>query len=274
MTVNQLKESEEFNTFVAYLKGIWLGKIDFQFNLRYAKQPKRCDNFKSLNKIKYTYKGKDLLINNQLLVDCEILINKGIQSKDTSQVLAGIQNILRWGDSINYIKNLDFFKKKNDDGALLEYINYIKNKWYSILDEELEFSQESDFDIKSAAGNSKIYSVILKDFIIYDSRVAAALAYLLKSCFEIKNRRDIPLDFELFLLPYRDNKDKPTYKRDVYPFCTIQDNNKLHFYSNILASLIVKSAVVEINKESDQKITTRDFEAALFMIGYDVSNQP
>ena len=272
MTVSELKKSDEFKAFVTYLKRIWLGN-GFEFNLRYTKQPDKCDNFNSLNEIKnnYSYGKKDLSINNQILISCKSLIDIGIELKDTIKILNGIEKILKWGDPRNFTANFTFFKEKDNNGTLLEYIDFIKNNWSAILNKDFDFNQESDFNIRSAAGMSKVHSLILKDFIIYDSRVAKAIAFLILKWSE----NPLPANwFQIYLLPTGSTVDD---NHILYGFEKIGSGKyyyKKHFYSNIIASLIVKSAVNEINRGSDQKITTRDFEAALFMIGYDVRNLP
>lgn len=272
MTVNQLKESEEFNAFVAYLKEIWLGKINFQFNLRYAVE----GNWETINtleqaKNKYEWKGNNLELNNCILNCFKKFIQNGIENNDQDSLMTGIKAILRWGDSKNFNRNIQLFEEKINQNSLFEYLVGLKETWNSILNSSVNFEPLNDFNIKSAAGLSKVYSLLLEDFIIYDSRVAAALAYLIKCNFDFRNINNIPLGLDIRLLPY---SNPETRRRHVDPFQSITRNDQLHFYSNIIASLIVKSAVDEINKDSDQNITTRDLEAALFMIGYDIRNLP
>jgi hypothetical protein len=111
-------------------------------------------------------------------------------------------------------------------------------------------------------------SLILYDFIIYDSRVSVALAYIIQNSFTIE---EVPDYLKLFIPPSYDQNNK----RLVSPiFKSTNSNKKRHFFSNVISNLILKSVAAKINlgKQEPDKVTLRDIEAALFMIGYDIRN--
>jgi hypothetical protein len=135
------------------------------------------------------------------------------------------------------------------------------------------------------AGMSKIYALLVPEFIIYDSRVAAALAWLItRWCIETE-RTSVP---DLLRFPCMRPKegDNPAIRKVRNPSCGAFRFPWLygalnHAHWNLRASWIL-SAALDASKQDREKNQflaqpnpLRALEAALFMWGYDLSrNSP
>lgn len=132
-------------------------------------------------------------------------------------------------------------------------------------------------NIKLNAGFTKVYSLLIKDFIIYDSRVAKALCKLISEFFALKNQiGNNNVDPLLALKIPRGRRDEGgnLIFNNRFSFQLFNDNNNYHQVSNIRASWILKEVLrVSPNSQfnqlpNDQNL--RALEAALFMIGYNI----
>ena len=69
-----------------------------------------------------------------------------------------------------------------------DYFNYV----IKLLECDIDLEEFTKSDIIMNSGFTKIYSLIVQDFIIYDSRVGAALGLLIKCFCEDKQKEKIP----------------------------------------------------------------------------------
>ena len=131
-------------------------------------------------------------------------------------------------------------------------------------------------DLRFNAGMTKVYSLIADEFIIYDSRVAAALGWLVKK-YVNAGHAIVP---EL-LFPWAPAKNAPQSKnpknrnpgQDGLTFTRLQAGYK-HAEWNLKASWLLQKLVQEDRKNAGRFSKTdeplRALESALFMIGYDI----
>jgi hypothetical protein len=130
------------------------------------------------------------------------------------------------------------------------------------------------------SGMSKIYSLVASDWIIYDSRVAAALSWFVAYwCIQTK-QKSVP---DLLRFPCMRPKEGATKWKSRNPSC-----GALHFpwmgsrpavfaSWNMRASWIVGDAIKRSANQSTYRKSSspaRALEAALFMWGYDLSFSP
>ena len=128
------------------------------------------------------------------------------------------------------------------------------------------------------SGFTKIYSLLLNDFIIYDGRVGAALGLLVRQ-FCIEN--EIPHIPSSLLFAYGDagktksatglNRRDPSC--ELYQFQNLRSNSDRHIENNQKANWLLREVLNNSKskfKDLEEKRQLRAFEAALFMIGYDV----
>jgi hypothetical protein len=135
------------------------------------------------------------------------------------------------------------------------------------------------------AGMTKIYALLVPEFVIYDSRVAAALAWLVtRWCIETK----LTLVPDLLRFPCMRPKegDNPAIRKVRNPSCGQFRFPWLHgavnhAHWNLRASWILSAALNASRQEPEQNVfldqsnPLRALEAALFMWGYDLSlNSP
>lgn len=132
------------------------------------------------------------------------------------------------------------------------------------------------------SGFTKIYSLLIDGFIIYDGRVGAALGTLVRRYCENNQLASVPNELtfawgkgkESTYTSSLENKRNPSQGKYIFP--ELQNNPKRHIENNIRANWLLK----EILERTDSKFNKLDktyrlraLEAALFMIGYDVTAQ-
>ena len=146
---------------------------------------------------------------------------------------------------------------------------------------------------RSNSGFSKIYALAFDEFVIFDSRVAAALGLMIVRWWLLNGAPVslIPMSLQVLCMPtptYRDSRRNPN--RNVAGICGFpvaqRAGNKvhlLHLQSNIHVNWILRAALrgsafeAEVLKRPHPfgVVPLRALEAALFMIGYDLaSNWP
>jgi len=129
-----------------------------------------------------------------------------------------------------------------------------------------DFSQVPS--LRFNAGMTKVYSLLLDNFIIYDSRVAASLAWLALRWWTLSERRprnELPENLRFLCLP---GKGKATGQRNPDPtlFSTSATKPYKHYQWNIRANWLLQHAQSLAGECSGFK-SLREIEAALFQMG-------
>ena len=274
MNIKQLKSDKQFIKLVKSIADYWDGGLNL--NLKFKIQ--KSLNEEKISSIKEAYElynwpyhikkqnlpdtihqcGSSFKKSNEVLMYAKNIMLDSPSCFYKDKLTEGSLLILEWGGVLNYNN-----KRINDYGPdkFLSFIQQADVKWQKIK-KGGDFSISDSFDFHSNAGFTKIYSVLFDDFIIYDSRVAAALAFIAKKCLG-----DIPPEkWRFFIPPNKGDKDK----RYIEGF-SFSNEKKKHFYSNIIANLLILEVQSELKKRN-KKVGLRHIEAALFMIGYDISN--
>lgn len=134
------------------------------------------------------------------------------------------------------------------------------------------------------AGFSKIYSLLSARMIMYDSRVGAALGYLVKQCAIQHKWKTIPPEL---LFPYAPPRNSPAVANPLnrnpgsyhgVSFPSFSGRPALQSIFMLRASWIVEAVIIKVEciDEKDLKCGQvnipmhRFIEAGLFMIGYDL----
>lgn len=203
--------------------------------------------------------------------------------------------ILKWGGVTNH--NSGWLADKLYKGNLVEsYKNAIQELDKLNSDNNKAHLKKKDWQSESSpyrmnAGYTKVYSLLCDDFIIYDSRVAATLGFLVSKYCEKKQLKSVPRSL---YFPYLVGKESNTKKVDeikcrnpsevsTFQFHKLNDNS-VHAMWNVQANLILSKAVkssknisnwtYESKDGTDIKLTKKDqlraLEAAFFMIGYNL----
>ncbi len=136
-------------------------------------------------------------------------------------------------------------------------------------------------DLRSNSGTTKIHALILPNFVIYDSRVAAALAWLVQSWAK-SHDRSVPEHLR-FGRMHANTKKKPRTPRTpdalVFKYFSPSGhvrNHRKHATWNRRANWIIEqmakaSTVNAAGERLPRTWSGREIEAALFMMGEDLS---
>jgi len=128
------------------------------------------------------------------------------------------------------------------------------------------------------AGMTKIYSLLVDDFIIYDSRVAAALGWIVVKYCQYRNLADVPGELAFPWAPAKEDSNAKAPKNrnprtGSYHFPRLIAGEHHAIWnlraSWILAQVLTRGRAGAFNRDSAIP-GLRCFEAALFMIGYDL----
>lgn len=119
------------------------------------------------------------------------------------------------------------------------------------------------------SGMTKVYSLLLEDFIIYDSRVAAALAWLVLTwCKEAYGRgmAGLIVDSLRFACPPGNGNAAAFRNPDKGTFKTLTSKPAEHYCWNVRANWLLQSAQAHAGARSHFS-SLREIEAALFQLG-------
>lgn len=135
-------------------------------------------------------------------------------------------------------------------------------------------------DLRFNAGMTKIYSLICDDFIIYDSRVGAALGWMVKKFCDEAGLSTVPPELSFPWAPAKEDQDA------INPKCRNPGlhglkfprlrSGPMHAQWNMKASWLLEEVLNQKNASACGcfsevgHMKLRAFEAALFMIGYDL----
>ena len=132
-------------------------------------------------------------------------------------------------------------------------------------------------NLRFNSGMTKVYSLICEDFIIYDSRVAAALGWAVTKFCQEKGHATVPEELKFPWAPAKESPNQKNPKRrdpsiDKLRFPRLSPGRK-HATWNLKASWLLNYTLECADPDEDFKRAEnplRALEAALFMIGYDL----
>ncbi|MCL2306004.1 MAG: hypothetical protein FWC43_11735 [Planctomycetaceae bacterium] len=199
-------------------------------------------------------------------------LRKSIEEADEHSCAETCEKILKWGGVWNQTNKKHISKlKPNFCSYLLKVRKILKSDKHS----SEYYSTEMSITITS--GFSKIYSALIDDYMIYDSRVAAALCFLVRSFCEQTKLPAVPEELKFALSVARPLKNYPNRRNpsnNKYQFPNINSNPQRYLENNVRANWLM-SAVAKTTKSNfagvAKPLRLRALEKALFMIGYDVS---
>ena len=195
-------------------------------------------------------------------------LRHAVENKNPKEAFEYSVSVLEWGG----VKRSNYEKLLSMDRDIINYYNTMKSK---INPKSVNIDHDLS-DVIMNSGFTKIYSLLIDDFIIYDSRVGAALGILTKNFLTEYNIPEIPMELDFAYgnsRPTKNDKSK-TNKRDpgngTYKFSVLRNNDHHHTINNIKGNWLVKALADRsiFNQEQDP---IRALEAALFMIGYAVN---
>lgn len=188
-----------------------------------------------------------------------------------------VRCILQWGGVYAYSKqkklgNRGWLEEQLKNKSLFNYLINIRDKIST--SEQDDVGLEID-GLRSNAGLTKVYSLLLPNFIIYDSRVAATLSWLVHTSADLWDKTPNELRFATMRAKTSKSKGKlRTADQRLFPYFAPsgEKNFQKHLLWNIRANWILEAVINKNNSLGiDSKFkTVRDLEAALFAIGDDL----
>ncbi len=196
--------------------------------------------------------------------------------------------ILHWGGTeIQGNHNLDALETlAGRPEGFVGYIELCRRSFSSGRTFDLSLFKDSAYGFRSSAGFTKIYSLAFDDFVIYDSRVAAALGLLVIRWWALQRSKNssestLPESLRFLCMPSQDDQRRNPNSNwfGITGFPKSYGNHIRHIQANIRANWLLKRVVTDSAFEREvsqhphpyQVEPLRALEAALFMIGYDLA---
>lgn len=220
--------------------------------------------------------GSDFSTNATVLAALQDLLTTGLNADDLHGVTEATVDVMTWGGvragNVSWLRNLANQK------LLLQTLKSTRTALNAgdITDHVL-----TDKSLRFNAGMTKVYSLICDDFIIYDSRVGAAIGWIVSKYCQSKGLTSVPTELRFPWAPAKEAKGNTNPKRrdpgtQALKFPRLQPG-PLHAEWNLKASWLLEAVLKHPNtimnscfKEASGKLQLRALEAALFMIGYDL----
>ena len=244
----------------------------------------------------------DLSDTQSFLDELSVSLKASVENGDG--VLESVNDILSWGgvkDKKEIARDIRLNLDNDEQRAL--FLRKVRER---VLSPDFDPLQDISIDaegrviqsIISDSGTTKVFSLFIDEFAIYDSRVGAALGLLLSHYMKASGMKESQLH-ESLLFGWQDspNKDysrppksngsrfdlgRAKQKRNpnallnksIFPYLANVSNSK-RLAMNIYLNWILQSAVRQSKTLKDLKPhnAVRNLEAALFMIGYCVNPQ-
>lgn len=244
----------------------------------YAWPPKRV-NFETPNGYETLEKGSALAVNGLILEKLSAGLKASLEKKEEKEVATWVEGVLRWGGVFtrsNGKGNVGWLDSYKDHGGLCAYLSGA----VAIIDAATDDDDVAKIkNLRSNAGLTKIYSLLCNDFIIYDSRVAAALSWLVSKW---SNETGFSIPDHLRFAAMRANTSKKEGKKrsadpKVFGYFSPSGNARNHLKHlrwNLRANWLLQSSIRLSCQQPKKKgiVTLRELEATLFVIGDDLKD--
>ena len=208
-------------------------------------------------------KGKTLSENLELLRELRVLLRTGMLSLNADLCLKTCKAILEWGGATaGNVRALELLGE--------DICDYLMGANIALNTHKYRLGSLPKY-IRANAGYSKIYALLLDDFVMYDSRVAAGLCWLVRLFCEEQDLAAVPDTLSFVIGPYRSEAVRnPSTAR--HTFVEIGANPQSYMDSNMKANWLLKSVLEERTSKfrgfGDDALMA--LQAGMFMIGYDV----
>jgi len=225
-------------------------------------------------------------------------LNEAILTENFEDTREGCKAILAWGGVLEKPNVSKAIKETISSGDLplhlretTKHINQLTSTGFT--ENDLTFTDQNGHDFRLDSGTTKIYALLCESFIIYDGRVASALAMLvliwwntLDEKEQLAHNGSIPDCLRFSYDHHKLVKSTNTHIRTPdLPGCEVLRGLQVgtqRVKENIRSTWLIEEALVrdriKANAASnfiliDNKVqAVRAVEAALFMIGYSVEN--
>jgi len=216
---------------------------------------------------KYSWAGSSFDETTRLLAKLQVEIRSAVHDGDPGEFVRASIGVLRWGGVIAH------------NGRTLERLGEGALRKFSAAATQLEVSTADTDRIELVeymnAGWTKVYSLMLDDFPIYDGRVGAALGYLARLYCEDTGRSTIPTELRFAWGRAKGAYDEPRKNRNpstgTLRLPALRPDVRQHVRCNLQAAWLLKSVAERTRfRELDPAQRVRGIEAALFMVVYEL----
>jgi len=231
----------------------------------------------------YQWKKQDYAANKIKLDAISTALQNAIVTNNDIQFFKACLDCLEWGagnKGLNlYTRNSEWLWQRRNQTSLISLFN---RSHQQLVADCPNLSGFNCGHYRMNSGLTKIYALTYNNFIIYDSRVAAALGRLVTKYCADPNRA-IAFPFSLAFAWKYSQRDQVRRNPDITPFYIfdrINNDSLKHAEWNIKANWLLGAVVDKFNNGdsfdgfwgiNNQNECLRALEAALFMVGYDVS---
>jgi hypothetical protein len=215
------------------------------------------------------HRGNTYAQNTQALNSLRLALRSGLTSCDADAALADASRmVFEWGGvtkgNVKWAADL-----ASSGGLVKEY-----QQGLALLNPETADDRLVGFNLRFNAGLTKVYSLMLDDFIIYDSRVGAALGWLVVQYCQQALLSAVPdaLAFPWAAAKEGVNAVNPKNRNPsagIYRLPQFKTGLN-HAQWNLRASWMLAALIEKNAKLNRTDNPMRELESALFMIGYDL----
>lgn len=201
------------------------------------------------------------------------ILVKSIREADEHACENACHGILKWGGVLR--GNKERVSRLRPD--LSAYLSAVKAR----LSEDLASSEYFFPQIQVTSGFSKLYSACIDNYMIYDSRVGAALGLLVRNFCINANLPYVPSELQFAWARGLESKNtfggtnRRNPSRNGYVFSELRYHKPEEYFENNIRANWLVSEIARTTKSRFTKIgeplRLRALEQALFMVGYDVS---
>lgn len=221
-------------------------------------------------------KGHTFETNFQALTALQDELIKSIKEENNEHTCRAAIDVMRWGGVSN--GNVIWLNANRS-----ELVNILRRVRDALNTGETQNNALTETNLRFNAGMTKVYSLLADDFIIYDSRVAAALGLAVTKYVNSGNEMIDELYFPCSPAKESQNARRPKNRNPSrigdLKFPKLNSGPK-HVEWNLKASWILKAVVdldktkagnfSQVSQTKNLGLSLRALEAALFMIGYDL----
>ncbi len=268
----------EVQKFIRFFADKICGAFEHKYIVRQTGKNWSCTNIKDASlKYQWPWRGSDnTLCNNALALDrLQINLRNAYKIQNSNALVQSSIDVFNWGGVTNGNKDSVTINKQ----SLINFYTSTISQLHLDGDDQL---LGNVWNMNS--GFSKVYSLLSMNMIMYDSRVGAALGYLVKQCAIQHKWKTIPPELLFPFGPPRNslasanplNRNPGFYHGVRFP--SFSGRPALQSIFMLRASWIVEAVIkkLECIDEKDLKCGQlkipmhRFIEAGLFMIGYDL----
>ncbi len=250
------------NYFIDHRNSSW---IKFNFGNNYWNCTSIYDAY-----LKYHWEGSSFAATSILLNGYEASLRTALANNNNTNIDLACRNILRWGGQRVFTRNYEWIQKLPN---LSNYFNANIAALNPITFNDDKILVRANGVDRFNAGFTKIYSLCIDNFIIYDSRVGLALCNLISQFLIANGITNIPNELHFKIPPGSSAKRHP---RLINGFAFGKTNGSISQYQICnLRSTWLFEKILQNNPNSlfntlpnAQRI--RALEAAFFMIGYSI----